>query len=133
MKKADIDPNWWRAVIAPIAVASALIVAACISGLPSITCAALAKTYINAIYNFGFSGVLASSLFLFCMPVSATADSKTIGPGRKMPTYVFVVIVTLVAMFFFVVAISVGLGNLEKSIADCYPRPKGEAATNKGN
>ena len=132
MKKVDIDPNWWRGVIAPIAVASALIVAAGISGLPSATCATLAKTYIAAIYNFGFSAVLASSLFLLCMLVSATADSKIIGPG-KMPTHVFGVLATVLAIVIFALAITVGLNNLEKSIADCYPGPKGEAATHKDN
>jgi hypothetical protein len=75
MKEANIDPNWWRAVIAPIAVTSALIVAACISGLPSTTCAALAKTYGSAVIDFGFSALFASTLFLFCMLVSAAADS----------------------------------------------------------
>jgi hypothetical protein len=134
MKKVDIDPNWWRAVFAPIAVTSALIVAACISGLPAITCAALAKTYLNAVYNFGFSAILASSIFLIFMLVSATTTthSKTIRP-EKLPTYVVGVIASIVAVGIFASAIFVGIDSLEKSIADCYPGPKGEAAISKGN
>jgi hypothetical protein len=88
MKKADIDPNWWRAVIAPIAVTSALIVAACISGLPSTT-APRSKTYSNAVYNFGFSALV----FLFCMFVSATTDSGQ----DKMPTHVVGIAATIAA------------------------------------
>jgi hypothetical protein len=124
MKKADIDPNWWRAVIAPIAVTSALIVAACISGLPSTTCAALAKTYSNAVYNFGFSALFASMLFLFCMFASAAADSGQ----KKMPTHVARIAATIAAAGLFAWVISAGIGSLEKSIADCYPGSKGEAA-----
>jgi hypothetical protein len=127
------DPNWWRAVIVSIAVTSALIVVACISGLPSTTCAALAKTYFAAIYNFGFSAMLASSLFLLCMFVSAAADSKTIGSGKTPHTYVAPVIATIIAIGIFAAVITVGIDSLDKSIADCYPGPKGEAATNKGN
>jgi hypothetical protein len=126
MKKADFDPNWWRAVLASIAVTSALIVAACISGLPSTTCAALAKTYNNAVYNFGFSALVASPLILLCMFVSANTDSKT-GP------VVVGVTTTIVAGIIFASATFVGIDSLNKSIADCYPGPKGEAATYKGN
>jgi hypothetical protein len=135
MKKVDIDPNWWRMVFAPIAVTSALMVAACISGLPSITCAALAKTYLNAIYNFGFSALLSSSMFLFCMLVSVTPLSKTVGPGKtsKMPIYVVGVAASIVAIVIFASAVTVGIDSLEKSVADCYPAPKSEAATDKGN
>jgi cobalamin synthase len=124
MKKTDIDPNWWRAVIAPIAVTSALIVAACISGLPSTTCAALAKTYIDAVHNFGFSALLASTLFLFCMFVSASADSGQ----SKMNTHVVSIVATIAAAFIFAWAISAGIGSLNESIADCYPGSRGEAA-----
>jgi hypothetical protein len=123
MKKADIDPNWWRAVIAPIAVTSALIVAACISGLPSTT-APRSKTYSNAVYNFGFSALVASMLFLFCMFVSATTDSGQ----DKMPTHVVGIAATIAAAGFFAWVISAGIGSLEKSMADCYPGSKGEAA-----
>jgi hypothetical protein len=119
----NIDPNWWRAVIAPIAVTSGLIVAACISGLPSSTCAALAKTYINAVHNFGFSALFASAMFLFCMFVSAATDSGQ----SKIPTHVVGIVATIAAAFIFAWAISAGTGSLNKSIADCYPgSPQGQ-------
>ena len=123
MKKADIDPNWWRAVIAPIAVTSALIVAACISGLPSTTCAALAKTYNTAVYNFGFTALLASTLFLSCTFVSAAADSDQ----KKKAAHVVVIVATIVAAVIFAWAISAGIESLNRSIADCYPgSPQGQ-------
>jgi uncharacterized BrkB/YihY/UPF0761 family membrane protein len=120
----NIDPNLWRAVIAPIAVTSALIVAACISGLPSTTCAALAKTYNTAVYNFGFSALLASVLFLFCMLVSAAADSDQ----KKMAADVVGIAATIAAAVIFAWAISAGIESLDKSIAGCYPGSKGGAA-----
>jgi hypothetical protein len=123
MKKADIDPNWWRTVIASIAVTSALIVAACISGLPSTTCGALAKTYNAAVHNFGFSALLASSVFLMLLFVSAAADSR--GKNAHLFAGVFA---TIVAVGIFVWAALLGIDSLDKAIADCYPGPKGEAA-----
>jgi formate/nitrite transporter FocA (FNT family) len=120
MKKVELDPNWWRAILASIAVTSALIVAACISGLPSITCTALAKTYFAAIYNFGFSAMLAASLFLLCMFVSAVTDSKTISPSKKPPPYIFPVLTTIAGTVIFAAAISAGIESLNKSVADCW-------------
>lgn len=121
--KPPTDPNWWRPILAPIAVTSALIVAACISGLPSITCVALAKTYSAAIYNFGFSALLAASLFLFCMCGPGALNSKKLGPG-PMPPHVVYIAAILVAGSVLGASISRGIDGLDSAIAECYPVPK---------
>jgi hypothetical protein len=93
--------------------------------LPSTTCAALAKTYNNAVHNFGFSALLASTLFLFCMFVSDVVDSGQ----SETPTHVVGIAAAIVAAFIFAWAISAGIGSLNESIAGCYPGSKGEAAS----
>lgn len=107
----DFSPH--QKVFAGIAVTCGIVVAACISGIPAITCTALAQTYGQAVSDFGLLALISVTLFsLFFEPPTTKI--------RQRLYYIAAAIFSLYVGWQFVGAILAGRQNLNLSLAQCY-------------
>ena len=92
-----------------MAAASGIVLNACLSGLPSTQCTALAQTYDYTIHGFG-AVALFSLIFLFL---------TQLGPVSRRP-YPIIWTLTILVMVFFLAAASSTGQNLRTAVEHCY-------------
>lgn len=105
-----------------IAAASALVMAACLSGMPSTTCAAMAETYQRAIGGFGGAALAAVGMALYTTTI-APWIMRHIYHNEKPPAWrnplVNAVLVLLVGGYFMTYAFA-SVYNLNLATGHCY-------------
>lgn len=89
-----------------IAAFSAIVVAACLSALPSVNCAALGQTYLDAILEFGLSALLAVLAVVVTPPVT------------RASFHIHEVTIVLASLVM-ALAVNSGISNLTSSTVYC--------------
>jgi Kef-type K+ transport system membrane component KefB len=95
-----------------VAAASAIILAACITGLPAATCTAMAEAYARAIAAFGSAALVAASMF-------AIASEYFPNPKARWEVAVNTGYAMIVFVYFFCCCCA-GLYNIQAATTHCF-------------
>jgi hypothetical protein len=79
MKRPPTEAYRWKKIAYGIAGVSGLLLAACVSGMPAVTCTAMAELYGRSITNFGGAGLFAI--------VVALGLPRLLATDRTLPAY----------------------------------------------
>jgi hypothetical protein len=116
LEKRSLDFDFLERLAIGVAAAGGLVMAACISGLPSASCTALAETYSKAIGIFGSSAFSALLGLAVLIVAQQTFLRLRLSTGYRFLGYGFL----LGAFYFFVAGAIASGGNLREATKQCF-------------